>query len=135
MSDGTPLDIISGRLTPDAFAERDEDLGFQLRRDGEVIRIEQSNMARYEVILKHKFGALYRVTLMRGGSAGESYSHGGHETWYVAEGTIIVEIDGREVELLAGDSIAFKSSKKHTVRNDGEDRAVIIINTLTSTFG
>lgn len=66
------------------------------------------------------------VTIEPGGGTAEAYAHAGHEFGYVLEGEAELTIGAARYTLRTGDSFAFKSTLKHSFRNDGESRAAIL---------
>lgn len=66
-------------------------------------------------------------TLDPGGSAGEPYTHGDSDELLVAvHGTVHAEVGGKTYVLNEGDSLYYRSSMPHTVKNKGDREAEVI---------
>lgn len=59
-------------------------------------------------------------------SGAEPYEHKGEEAGIVVAGCLTLWLDGRRIELSAGDSFAFESTIPHRYANEGNEEAVII---------
>jgi len=57
------------------------------------------------------------VTYPPGSTPEKNFSHPGEEFYYILEGELIFEVDGKEFILKPGDSIHFPSTLSHAVRN------------------
>lgn len=67
------------------------------------------------------------VLLPPGGStAPRSYSHEGEEFGYVLKGKVTCLVGDQVHELLEGDSIYFRSTTPHLLRNDSDDETVCL---------
>jgi transcriptional regulator with XRE-family HTH domain len=70
---------------------------------------------------------LLRCTFAPGSESGkEPYAHKGEEAGIVIAGRLTLWLDGRRIELKAGDSFAFESTLPHRYANEGDEEAVII---------
>jgi len=68
-----------------------------------------------------------------GASTGEPHAHEGEECHLVLEGRIIAE-QGEDSEIIEqGDSFSWNASVPHTVKNIGEDKAVVLISIYSDT--
>ncbi len=61
------------------------------------------------------------VTVQPGDTIDEPYSHEGEEFAYVLSGELVFIVDGVEYRLVPGDSIHFRSTVSHTMRNDTDE--------------
>lgn len=61
------------------------------------------------------------VTVQPGDTIDEPYSHEGEEFAYVLSGELVFIVDGVEYRLGPGDSIHFRSTVSHTMRNDTDE--------------
>jgi transcriptional regulator with XRE-family HTH domain len=66
------------------------------------------------------------VTVEPGGGTAEAYAHAGHEFGFVSNGEVELVVDGAKYQLKAGDSFAFRSTLRHSFRNPGAERCVIL---------
>ncbi|MET0598002.1 MAG: cupin domain-containing protein [Mesorhizobium sp.] len=66
------------------------------------------------------------VIVEPGGGTAEAYAHAGHEFGLVSSGQVELTIDGTAYLLKAGDSFAFKSTLRHSFRNIGAERCIIV---------
>jgi transcriptional regulator with XRE-family HTH domain len=57
------------------------------------------------------------VTLPSGQSTGKKMSHAGEEFYYVLEGNVVFDVDGKEYIVRSGDSIHFPSTIPHSMQN------------------
>jgi mannose-6-phosphate isomerase-like protein (cupin superfamily) len=70
------------------------------------------------------------VTVEPGSDWGEAYSHRGEEIRYILEGSLEVDIGGKQYLLKKGDCLWHTSEVPHTLRNPGKKKAryfVVII--------
>ena len=61
--------------------------------------------------------ASFQVTFPPGPTPEKNFSHPGEEFYYVLEGELLFEVDGREFLVKSGDSIHFPSTLYHAVKN------------------
>ena len=73
-----------------------------------------------------KIGLLYSVFEPGASSGDEPYTHAGEEAGTVLAGRLELWIEGRGLELNAGDSFSFASTLPHRYRNPGDQEAVVI---------
>lgn len=59
-------------------------------------------------------------------SGKEPYEHKGEEAGVVISGSLTLWLDGRRIELEAGDSFAFESTLPHRYANESDEEAVIV---------
>lgn len=78
--------------------------------------------------------AIFLVVLEPGGTTGSQlYSHEGEEGGLVLEGTVVINVEGQEYVLQAGDGFRFASTRRHSFRNGGKTAArVLWVNARTS---
>ncbi len=70
---------------------------------------------------------IFMVMLEPGGTTGgQQYSHDGEEGGLVLEGRIVIEVDGKEHRLEAGDSFRFDSARQHSFRTLGNAPARVL---------
>jgi transcriptional regulator with XRE-family HTH domain len=70
---------------------------------------------------------IFFVVLESGGTSGSQlYSHEGEEGGLVLEGSIAINIDGKEHRLQAGDSFRFTSTRQHSFWNAGTTTARVL---------
>jgi transcriptional regulator with XRE-family HTH domain len=70
---------------------------------------------------------IFIVMLEPGGTSGSQlYSHEGEEAGTVLEGTIAINVDGKEYRLQAGDSFRFASTRQHSFWNPGAAAARVL---------
>jgi mannose-6-phosphate isomerase-like protein (cupin superfamily) len=71
---------------------------------------------------------VFQGELEVGGSTGEEpYAHGdSEELFLVLSGTVQLELGGELFELEPGDSVDYRSSTPHRVRNTGQERAEVL---------
>ncbi|HEX6102945.1 MAG TPA: cupin domain-containing protein [Alphaproteobacteria bacterium] len=80
-------------------------------------------------------GVLYRAELGPGAAA-PKHTHPGDEFLYIAEGTVIIQPDGKQpVTLKAGDSIHMPMGTAHTARNPDSSARTVVIAFLVSESG
>ena len=93
---------------------------------------EQIRFAEGITDFKLSSGAVKRIGLLYsvfepGATSGEDpYTHDGEEAGTVIAGKLELWIEGRGVELSAGDSFSFASTLPHRYRNPGDAQAVVI---------
>ena len=61
------------------------------------------------------------VTVQPGDTMDEPYSHEGEEFVYVLSGELVFIVDGAEYRLGPGDSVHFRSTVSHAMRNDTDE--------------
>lgn len=66
------------------------------------------------------------VSFLPGEANEKSVSHPGEEFYYVLEGTLIFDVDGKEYVVKAGDSIHFPSHIPHSVVNPLDQEAKVL---------
>ncbi|MDM5332911.1 XRE family transcriptional regulator [Ureibacillus composti] len=66
------------------------------------------------------------VTFPPGPNPEKNFSHPGEEFYYVLEGELLFEVDGKEYSVKAGDSIHFPSTLSHSVKNPLEIDAKVL---------
>ncbi|MCM3627829.1 cupin domain-containing protein [Paenibacillus glycanilyticus] len=71
------------------------------------------------------------VELPPGASTGENHAHEGEEVHVVVQGSVYVEQGEDAAELRAGDSFSWNACTPHTVKNIGEDTAIVMISIYT----
>lgn len=91
---------------------------YSLTRKGKGISIERRKEYDYKDLahnFKHKLAEFFLVTAAPKNAEHpvKCYAHQGHETMYVLEGRILLNINDREVVLEEGDFIYFDSSAPH----------------------
>lgn len=103
------------------------DAGMSFGTGGRKIRVSPKTFTQLEVLLG---------ILDPGGTAGECYTHGdSDETVTVMEGSVTVTVDGVDYVLNAYDSINYRSSQLHTVKETtGEERAIILWSLAPPTY-
>lgn len=70
---------------------------------------------------------VYVAEFAPGGTAGEAYVHDdSQEILLVLSGTVILELDGANHRLDAGDSAEYRTSVPHTVHNTGDEHAELL---------
>ena len=69
------------------------------------------------------------------GYRSEAIRHEGEELFYVLNGSITVELDGKAIVLKAGDSIHFNSDQRHSTWNHTSEVASILIVVTMDIFG
>jgi transcriptional regulator with XRE-family HTH domain len=70
---------------------------------------------------------IFLVVLEPGGTSGSQlYSHEGEEAGTVLEGTIAINVEGKEYRLQAGDSFRFTSTRQHSFWNPGASSARVL---------
>lgn len=69
-----------------------------------------------------------------GGRSDAPISHDGEEVGYVIEGTVELEVDGRNYRLSAGDAFVFRSTLPHAYRNPSDRAASIFWVNTPPTF-
>lgn len=70
------------------------------------------------------------VTLPAGQSTGKQMSHPGEEFYYVLEGVVVFDVEGKEYIVRTGDSIHFPSTIPHSMQNPF-DRDVKVLSVVT----
>lgn len=86
--------------------------------DVSKFRVTPPSMTSLEII---------RGELKVGGSTGEGYTHGDSDEAIVAlTGSVVVTIDKQLYPLEAGDTLCYRSSMGHSVRNVGETPATVL---------
>lgn len=86
--------------------------------DVSKFRITPPSMHSLEII---------RGELKVGGTTGERYTHGdSDEALVVLTGSVVVNVDETEYELTAGDTVCYRSSMGHQVRNAGDTAATVL---------
>lgn len=71
----------------------------------------------------------------RPGHRSEPIRHDGEEVFFVLQGTITVEVEGRRLILNAGDSLHFSSQRRHSTWNHGAELATILHVCTMDVFG
>jgi mannose-6-phosphate isomerase-like protein (cupin superfamily) len=56
----------------------------------------------------------------------DSITHAGIDVAYVAQGELVLVVDGREYALPEGRCVVWPSSHPHTMRNDGDEPAIVV---------
>lgn len=70
---------------------------------------------------------IFLVVLEPGGTSGSQlYSHEGEEAGTVLEGSIAINVEGKEYRLHAGDSFRFTSTRQHSFWNPGTAAARVL---------
>jgi len=70
---------------------------------------------------------IFLVVVEPGGTSGSQlYSHEGEEAGTVLEGTIAINVEGKEYRLHAGDSFRFTSTRQHSFWNPGNAAARVL---------
>jgi transcriptional regulator with XRE-family HTH domain len=70
---------------------------------------------------------IFLVVLEPGGTSGSQlYSHEGEEAGTVLEGSIAINVEGKEYRLQAGDSFRFTSTRQHSFWNPGASSARVL---------
>jgi transcriptional regulator with XRE-family HTH domain len=70
---------------------------------------------------------IFIVVLEPGGTSGSQlYSHEGEEAGTVMEGSIAIDVEGKEYRLQPGDSFRFASTRQHSFWNPGAARARVL---------
>jgi transcriptional regulator with XRE-family HTH domain len=70
---------------------------------------------------------IFIVVLEPGGTSGSQlYSHAGEEAGTVLEGSIGINVDGKEYRLQAGDTFRFTSTRQHSFWNPGTSAARVL---------
>ncbi|TNE37577.1 helix-turn-helix domain-containing protein [uncultured Roseovarius sp.] len=59
-------------------------------------------------------------------SGAEAYTHRGEEAGFVIEGRLDLWLDGRHIQLNAGDSFAFRSDRPHRYANVTDETTIVI---------
>jgi quercetin dioxygenase-like cupin family protein len=71
------------------------------------------------------------VIMEPGQNLGQVFSHPGEEFCYVLEGTLLVNLDGNEYLVEAGDSFHFPSTLPHQLMNLSNDQKCKILSVTT----
>lgn len=71
------------------------------------------------------------VEVPPGAATGENHAHEGEEVHVVIQGTIYAEQGEDAAEFSAGDSFSWNACTPHTVKNIGEDTAIVMISIYT----
>ncbi|RFU66868.1 cupin domain-containing protein [Peribacillus saganii] len=66
------------------------------------------------------------VTFPQGQPYEKTFSHPGEEFYYILEGVLLFEVDGKEYLMKAGDSIHFPSQLPHSVKNPIDKDAKVL---------
>jgi transcriptional regulator with XRE-family HTH domain len=70
---------------------------------------------------------IFMVVIEPGGTSGSQlYSHAGEEAGTVIEGSLTINVDGKEYRLQAGDSFRFASTRQHSFWNPGSAPAHVL---------
>ncbi len=113
---------------PSPSSEEDELKDFIVRRDGRRSLTFESGIK--DELLSPNLGRnleLLRCTFAPKSFSGkETYSHRGEEAGFVAAGRLTLWLDGKEIQLLSGDSFAFESTIPHRYANESDEEAVVI---------
>jgi mannose-6-phosphate isomerase-like protein (cupin superfamily) len=56
----------------------------------------------------------------------DSITHAGIDVAYMAQGEIVLVVDGRETIVRCGECVVWPSSHPHTMRNDGDEPAIVV---------
>ena len=108
------------------FLKKADRKAFEMVKDKVIFEFGSSKVPnrRMEVIF---------FTLLPGGESEGEYAHEGEEFGTVLEGTLVLELGGREYRMEPGDSIYFTSSIPHRWRNPGPEtmRAIWVISPPT----
>ena len=108
-----------GITLPDLFSDDDINQPIVRRRADRPAIHEGNLMTKY--LLSHapaRNFEVYVVEMLPGGDAGEPYTHRDvQELMVTLAGAITVELDGVEHVLEVGDSVEFRATTPHTVRN------------------
>lgn len=128
----TSLGVQSGYF----FASKLDDAKVEIVRESERWKMERfteaanSNQYNYEALSYHMSEKLmlpFIITIPGSEMATQTpSSHEGEEFLYVLEGSIELEIDGKNHSLDKGDSIYFDSRAKHTVRGKDNNSAKLL---------
>lgn len=104
------------------FLKKSERTPFEVVKDKVIFEFGASKVPN------RRMEAIF-FTLLPGGESEGEYSHDGEEFGTVLEGTLQLELDGKEYVMQAGDSIYFSSSIPHRWRNRGSSamRAIWVI--------
>lgn len=117
-----------GVKLPDLFGDRHAS-GARILRKAERPAIHVSNLsAKYLLSQKPLMNLeVYSTEFAPGGSAGEAYVHGdAQEVLIVVTGRLVLELEGNEHELDAGDSAEYRTSIPHTVHNHSDSPAELL---------
>lgn len=100
-----------------------------------IVRRDKRRMIRFESGITDELLSpnlargieLLRCTFPPGSASGKDpYEHRGEEAGFVVAGRMTIWLDGRRIELEAGDSFAFESTLPHRYANEGDEVAVIV---------
>lgn len=114
---------------------------FESDRGDQIYFLKKADRTAFEVVkdkVIFEFGAskvpnrkmeVIFFTLLPGGESEGDYTHDGEEFGTVVEGTLHLELGGREYVMEPGDSIYFNSTVPHRWKNSGSEpmRAVWVI--------
>jgi transcriptional regulator with XRE-family HTH domain len=100
-----------------------------------IVRSDKRRMIRFESGITDELLSpnlsrgieLLRCSFPPGSASGKDpYEHRGEEAGFVVAGRMTLWLDGKRIEMDAGDSFAFESTLPHRYANEGDDEAVII---------
>lgn len=116
-------------FTPsDLLEDRSEELPLLTRRSARA-RVEAPADLVKERLLPSTVRTMqvYSATIPVGSSTGEPQSHGdSDELLLVISGTAVVEVDSKSFRMESGDSLYYRTSSIHSVRNGGDTDAEVL---------
>ncbi|WP_024355651.1 cupin domain-containing protein [Leucobacter chironomi] len=116
-------------FTPsDLLEARNEELPILTRRTARA-RVEAPAALVKERLLPSTVRTMqvYSATIPVGGSTGEPQSHGdSDELLLVVSGTAVVEVDSKSLQMESGDSLYYRTSSIHSVRNSGKTELEVL---------
>jgi quercetin dioxygenase-like cupin family protein/DNA-binding XRE family transcriptional regulator len=105
--------------------------GYNLVRKGDGPSVERRKEYKYNDLaynFKHKKAEIFLVTIDpdKSGVTPHFYAHPGQEFNYILAGSVKIILDGHELDLAAGDSLYFNSTKKHALQATGDTPATLL---------
>ncbi|MFJ4784997.1 helix-turn-helix domain-containing protein [Streptomyces sp. NPDC088794] len=111
--------------------EPDADDFHLVRADAAMTRDGQDG--RYTVLSGPRETMSVIRVVLESGKHTKMAKHVGEEWLHVLSGAITLDISGRSLDLAAGDSVHFDSSKEHRVLNDEDADATVLIASTAAT--
>ena len=99
------------------------------------IEKEERPWGCYYVIHDEKKYKLKRIEIFSKARISYQYHNKRSESWTIVQGSGVVTINGRDINVKAGDTVTIKTEDKHRISNTGNDNLVFIEVQTGSYFG
>ena len=98
-------------------------------------KTEERPWGKFEILVDSDYCKVKRITVNPGGRLSYQYHEKRSESWTIIEGVGTLTLEGKNIDLIAGENIKIPIKAKHRITNNGLQKLVFIEVQTGSYFG